>query len=213
MRDPPGLEEEAKSKDGAHSCRKSQRSLTGNWNIVAHLPTCRCPKTQTNAASVESISQEPGPSSRVIGLDEFFSLPLDVSSDFDSSSTIPLPADMALILGNHCDFKYKKTAVEHLLKQHGYYCFYIPKFHCELNPIERVWGAAKRYTRAHCDYSFPGLKKTVNPALDSVELDTIRKFFRRVREYMQAYREWNKLPSLNVHHQYVVTGLFFCPLW
>lgn len=98
-------------------------------------------------------------------------------------------ADMALVLGNHHDFKYEKTAIEHLMKGHGFYCFFIPKFHCELNPIERVWGEAKRYTRAHCDYSFAGLEKTINPALDSVSTDLIRKFFRKVREYMQAYQE------------------------
>ena len=94
--------------------------------------------------------------------------------------------DMALVLGSHHDFKYEKTAVEHLLEGHGFPCFFIPKFHCELNPIERVWGAAKRYTREHCDYSFAGLENTVNPALDSVGVDLIRKYFRRVREYVHA---------------------------
>ena len=63
------------------------------------------------------------------------------------------------------------------------------KFHCELNPIERVWGKAKQYTRSHCDYSFAGLEKTIHPALDSVSTDTIRKYFRKVKEYMKAYRE------------------------
>ena len=58
-------------------------------------------------------------------------------------------------------------------------------FHCELNPIERVWGEAKRYTRLHCDYTFAGLERTIVPALESVRLDTIRK----CREYMQAYRQ------------------------
>ena len=54
------------------------------------------------------------------------------------------------------------------------------------NPIERVWGEAKRYTRAHCNYTFVGLERTVIPTLESVRIDTIR---RKCREYMQAYRE------------------------
>lgn len=100
-------------------------------------------------------------------------------------------ADMRLILGGHDDFKYEKTALEHFMASKGHRCYYIPKFHCELNPIERVWGAAKQYTRSHCDYSFPGLEGTVPIGLASVELETIRKYFRKCREYMQAYRDGN----------------------
>ena len=39
---------------------------------------------------------------------------------------------------------------------------FIPKFHCEINPIERVWCHAKQYTRAHCDYSFQGLEQIMH---------------------------------------------------
>ena len=99
--------------------------------------------------------------------------------------------DMRLVLGNHSDFKNEKTALEHFVQGKGQRAIYIPKFHCELNPIERVWGEAKRYTRSHCDYSFAGLERTIIPALESVRLDTIRKYFRKCREYMQAYREGN----------------------
>ena len=100
-------------------------------------------------------------------------------------------ADMRLILGNHEDFKFEKTALEYLIRGNGQRILFIPKFHCELNPIERVWGESKRYTRSHCDYSFAGLKRTIVPALQSVRIDTIRKYFRKCREYMQAYREGN----------------------
>lgn len=34
-----------------------------------------------------------------------------------------------------------------------------------------------------------GLDKVLIPALESVRLDTIRKYFRKCREYMQAYRD------------------------
>ena len=39
------------------------------------------------------------------------------------------------------------------------------QFHCELNWIERYWGAAKVYTRNHCLYTLPGLRETVPLAL------------------------------------------------
>ena len=71
------------------------------------------------------------------------------------------------------DFKYKKTKVETLLLDNGYKAYFISKFHCELNPIERVWAQSKKYSRVNCDYSFKGLEETVEPALESVSLDSI----------------------------------------
>ena len=52
---------------------------------------------------------------------------------------------MRLVLGNHADFKHEKTAIEHFMQDKGQRAIYLTKFHCELNPIERVWGEAKRY--------------------------------------------------------------------
>ncbi len=53
----------------------------------------------------------------------------------------------------------------------GHTVLFVPKFHCELNGIERVWGDAKRYTRAYCDYKFDSLRSTqstVPKGLDSI---------------------------------------------
>ena len=63
---------------------------------------------------------------------------------------------------------------------------FIPKFHCELNPIEHCWSQAKRYTRAYCNYNINGLKKNINPGLDS-SVDNIHNYFRRARNYMFGY--------------------------
>lgn len=38
---------------------------------------------------------------------------------------------------------------------------FTPKFHCEINPTERVWCHAKRYTRAHCGHTFQDIKQTI----------------------------------------------------
>ena len=61
--------------------------------------------------------------------------------------------EMQTILASHEDFKNEKCRVDTFLTGCGHTCVFIPKFHCELNPIERVWSQSKRYTRAHCDYT------------------------------------------------------------
>ena len=82
----------------------------------------------------------------------------------------------------------EKTKVEKL-SSCDHQAIFLPKFHCELNPIECCWCHSKCYTRSHCDYTFPGQLATINNSLDSVTLDMIRKFFRKTRETMRAHRE------------------------
>ena len=97
--------------------------------------------------------------------------------------------DMQGRLNEFDDFKNEKNKVERILNRFGHRVIYLPKFHPELNPIERVWGKAKRYTRDHCDYSYEGLKRNIYPALESVTLDDIRKYFRKSRDYLHAFNE------------------------
>ena len=87
------------------------------------------------------------------------------------------------------DFKNEKSRVEKELLRLGHRVMFLPKFHPELNPIERVWGKAKVYTRDHCNYTFTGLQNTIIPAFQSVTIDNIRKYFRKSREFMRAYKE------------------------
>lgn len=96
---------------------------------------------------------------------------------------------MRTALGSHPDFKQQKTRVEDFLHERGHITILLPKFHCELNPIERVWAQAKRYTRAYCKYTMHSLRANLTPALDSVSIDNVRNHFRKVRHYMFAYLE------------------------
>ena len=52
-----------------------------------------------------------------------------------------------IILADHDDFRSEKTIIESYLTGRGHAVHFISQFHCEMNPIERVWGQAKRYTR------------------------------------------------------------------
>lgn len=87
------------------------------------------------------------------------------------------------------DFAAQGSLLEEIAKEHGQIIIFYPKFHCELNFIEMYWGASKRYTRRHCDYTFKGLQKTIPKALDSVPIESIRKYAWMAFRYMDAYRK------------------------
>ena len=97
-------------------------------------------------------------------------------------------ADMIKVLENMADFKFEKNKLEKIISEKGHRCLFLPKYHCELNPIERVWCKAKFYTRNKCDYTFRHLQRTVEPALDSVTTNDIRQYFRTFRDFIQAYK-------------------------
>ena len=93
------------------------------------------------------------------------------------------------IISKFPDFAGEKCQLEPILNNRGHVCIFIPKFHCEFNPIERCWSQSKRYTRAYCNYTIMGLRKTIPKALESIILDNIRNYFDRVKRYMYGYLE------------------------
>ena len=95
--------------------------------------------------------------------------------------------DMRKALAEMEDFKNEKCLIEHFLISKGHIPIFLPKFHPELNPIERVWAQLKRYTKAHCKYTLPLLRKDIPNVYDSVTLENIQNHFRKVRHFMFAY--------------------------
>ena len=51
---------------------------------------------------------------------------------------------MQRVLSLQPDFRAEKPLLQLVIEKAGHKCFFLPKFHCELNPIEMVWGQAKR---------------------------------------------------------------------
>ena len=96
--------------------------------------------------------------------------------------------EMRNMLKTFPDFKNQKTILEECIEERGHICVYFPKFHCELNPIERVWCQSKKYTRAYANRTITQLRKIVPDRLNQVTLEQIRKFFCTCREYESLQR-------------------------
>jgi hypothetical protein len=103
------------------------------------------------------------------------------------------------VLGRQEDFLKQKSGIEEAFDaynlKHGtrHRCLFLPKFHPELNYIERYWGRMKFYVRLHSDCTVPTLEKNMLEArsLDNIPLAMIRRFARGTFAYLYAYR--NKL--------------------
>ncbi|KAI0054857.1 hypothetical protein BV25DRAFT_1816438 [Artomyces pyxidatus] len=93
------------------------------------------------------------------------------------------------LLFNQPDFVNVPSILENHCHARGYEVIFLPKFHCELNPIEQCWGAAKRVYREYPPSAKEAdLETNALKALDSVPLLQIRRFSTRTHRFEDAYR-------------------------
>ena len=59
---------------------------------------------------------------------------------------------MQHMLSMEQDFRNEKPLLQIVIERAGHKCIFLPKFHCELNPIEMVWGQGKRGEFHHLEY-------------------------------------------------------------
>jgi hypothetical protein len=67
----------------------------------------------------------------------------DDSLELDNTSNGNRWCCMEKCLSTEADFKAGKPLLQLVVEQAGHLCILLPKFHCELNPIEMYWGYAK----------------------------------------------------------------------
>ena len=92
------------------------------------------------------------------------------------------------VLRNQPDFKAQKCWLEEIVASAGHESIFFPKFHCELNFIERVWSVAKGRARRECDYTFDALQELVPRIMEEIDVVSVRKMAQRCYRYMDAYR-------------------------
>lgn len=56
----------------------------------------------------------------------------------------PRDCCMQRVLSLEKDFREEKPLLQLVIEKAGHKCLFLPKFHCELNPIEMVWGQTKQ---------------------------------------------------------------------
>jgi hypothetical protein len=120
---------------------------------------------------------------------------------------------MQHVLSFQDDFWMERPLIQSLIEDSGHICLFLPKFHCELNPIEILWGYGKyhmciiisRALRPRChpiqclyrlsgyhnlsDGKFATAKALVPECLDSCGLITIRRFFQKSWRYLDTYEK------------------------
>jgi len=92
------------------------------------------------------------------------------------------------IIADQLDFRNQKCHLQEEVEALNHQVMFYPKFHCELNFIEYVWGVTKRYTRNNCGFDIKSLRRLIPLALDSVTHQLIWKFAQKTERIMNSYR-------------------------
>ena len=96
------------------------------------------------------------------------------------------------------DFQAQKSYLTEVIESEGFNIIFYPKYHCELNYIELVWGWIKRYHRDNCTYNFRDLERDLPRTVEEhLPLRFVRRAARRVLRYAEGYR-LNKIGRFGV---------------
>ncbi|PLW44829.1 hypothetical protein PCASD_07130 [Puccinia coronata f. sp. avenae] len=95
------------------------------------------------------------------------------------------------IMASQSDFANERPLLQQIIEDAGHVCLFLPKFHCELNPIELFWSFIKHTyrKRSHTAQSFPDAKKLFEEVRKGCSLVTIRKYFCRIDRQISAYQQ------------------------
>ena len=102
-----------------------------------------------------------------------------------------------LFLSQQQDFRDQKRQLQEEIEAANHLIIFYPKFHCELNIIERFRCAAKWYARENYKYPLEGLRKIVPAALDSVTAVSINRYYDHCARVIDAYTDGFKYSTMD----------------
>ena len=102
------------------------------------------------------------------------------------------------VLSRQPDFLEQEEWLAEECKKQGLSIIFYPKYHCELNYIESVWGWLKSYHRRHCTFKYEALKAQLPiTAKEKLPLEFIQRAERSAFRFMSGYRVGLEGPVLD----------------
>jgi transposase len=89
------------------------------------------------------------------------------------------------LLSEQTDFKMEREWLAQILGHAECQILWFPKFHCELNPIELVWGFIKAYFRKNCSFSYKDLLQKIEPFMNT---KYFAAYYGHCQRFMDGYK-------------------------
>ena len=104
----------------------------------------------------------------------------------------------SFVLSHEQDFLEQEEWLTEVVKKAGFEIIFYPKYHCELNYIEMVWGWTKSFHRRTCTYNYKDLKERLPITLSTtLPIANFRLFSRYCLRFMIGYKEGLQGPLLD----------------
>lgn len=102
--------------------------------------------------------------------------------------------EMVALLKTHPDFAEARPQLQEQIESASphYRVIFLPKFHCELNPIELAWCTVKRTLRKTLDGKVGTLRAQVEAEIQAIPPEWVHKWDDHVLHYLEGYGANNK---------------------
>ena len=102
------------------------------------------------------------------------------------------------VLSNEPDLLSQEEWLTEVVHDAGFSILFYPKYHCELNFIEMIWGWTKSHHRRTCTYNYKDLKDRLpRTFLELLPLAFVRRTLQHCLRFMSGYRQSLEGPLLD----------------